>query len=100
MDERSFYVRLVCNKGAGVAASLYKALESLTNFNLQNSNLTTVSERLVLTFTLIVSYKLLIDQSSKQVRDYEAAMNLPNLKLWVAGALFNQGFEVVTILSA
>ncbi|TXG73770.1 hypothetical protein EZV62_002349 [Acer yangbiense] len=87
VDERSFYVRLVCNKGAGVAASLYKALESLTGFNLQNSNFTTVSERLVLTFTLIV-------------RDYEAGMNLPNLKLWVAGALFNQGFEVVTLLSA
>ncbi|KAI9196787.1 hypothetical protein LWI28_026977 [Acer negundo] len=87
VDERSFYVRLVCSKGAGVAASLYKALESLTGFNLQNTNLTTMSERLVLTFTLIV-------------RDCEPGMNFPNLKLWVAGALFNQGFEVATLLSA
>ncbi|KAL5832775.1 hypothetical protein ACOSQ3_016449 [Xanthoceras sorbifolium] len=87
VEERSFYARLVCNKGEGVAASLYKALESLTSFNVQNSNLSTVSERLVLTFTL-------------NVIDSEPGMNLPNLKLWVTGALLNQGFEVLTILSA
>ncbi|KAH7561124.1 hypothetical protein JRO89_XS10G0177200 [Xanthoceras sorbifolium] len=80
VEERSFYARLVCNKGEGVAASLYKALESLTSFNVQNSNLSTVSERLVI--------------------DSEPGMNLPNLKLWVTGALLNQGFEVLTILSA
>lgn len=61
MEERSFYVRLVCNKGAGVAASLYKALESLTSFNVHNSNLATVSDRLVLAFTLNVCYQLLPD---------------------------------------
>ncbi|KAL5763939.1 hypothetical protein ACOSP7_016294 [Xanthoceras sorbifolium] len=87
VEERSFYAKLVCNKGEGVAASLYKALESLTSFNVQNSNLSTVSERLVLTFTL-------------NVIDSEPGMNLPNLKLWVTGALLNQGFEVLTILSA
>ncbi|XVE59437.1 hypothetical protein DITRI_Ditri05aG0046600 [Diplodiscus trichospermus] len=83
VEERGFYIRSLCNKGDGVAASLYKALESLTNFKVQNSNLTTVSERFALTFTL-------------NVRDCEQSMNLPNLKLWVAGALLNQGFELIT----
>ncbi|XP_062154213.1 transcription factor FER-LIKE IRON DEFICIENCY-INDUCED TRANSCRIPTION FACTOR [Alnus glutinosa] len=87
VEERGFYVRLVCEKGVGVALSLYKALESLTGFIVQSSNLATVSERFVLTFTL-------------NVRDCEREMNLPNLKLWVAGALLNQGFEFTTPLSA
>lgn len=56
MEEREFYLRLVCNKQAGVCVSLYKAIESLTNFVVQNSNLVTVSDRLVLTFSLNVSY--------------------------------------------
>lgn len=60
MEERGFYVRLVCNKGGGVALSLYKALESLTNFIVQSSNLATVSERFVLTFTLNVCFLLSI----------------------------------------
>lgn len=60
MEERGFYVRLVCNKGGGVALSLYKALESLTNFVVQSSNLATVSERFVLTFTLNVCFLLSI----------------------------------------
>jgi uncharacterized small protein (DUF1192 family) len=54
VEERGFYVRLVCEKGVGVALSLYKALESLTGFIVQSSNLATVSERFVLTFTLNV----------------------------------------------
>ncbi|XWS52969.1 hypothetical protein CRYUN_Cryun11dG0117600 [Craigia yunnanensis] len=87
VEERGFYIRLVCNKGEGVAVSLYKALESLTNFKVQNSNLATVSERFALTFTL-------------NVRDCEQTMNLPNLKLWVTGALLNQGFEFITPLSS
>lgn len=56
MEERGFYVRLVCNKGEGVAPSLYRALESLTSFSVQNSNLATTSEGFVLTFTLNVSF--------------------------------------------
>ncbi|OMO84383.1 Cation/H+ exchanger [Corchorus capsularis] len=52
VEERGFYIKLVSNKGEGVAASLYKALESLSNFTLQNSNLTTVYDRFSLTFTL------------------------------------------------
>lgn len=32
----------------------------------------------------------------KQVREGELDMNLPNLKLWVAGALLNQGFDFKT----
>ena len=55
VEERGFYIRLVCNKGEGVAVSLYKVLESLTNFKVQNSNLATVSERFALTFTLKVT---------------------------------------------
>ncbi|XP_021277878.1 transcription factor FER-LIKE IRON DEFICIENCY-INDUCED TRANSCRIPTION FACTOR [Herrania umbratica] len=87
VEERGFYIRLVCDKGEGVAVSLYKALETLTNFKVQNSNLTTASERFVLTFTL-------------NVGDFELSMNLPNLKLWVTGALLNQGFEFTTPLSS
>lgn len=83
VEERGFYVRLVCNKGEGVAASLYRALESLTSFSVQNSNLATTSEGFVLTFTL-------------NVKESEQDMNLPNLKLWVTGALLNQGFELLT----
>lgn len=55
VEERGFYVRLVCSKGEGVAVSLYQALESLTSFSIQNSNLTTVSEKFLLTFTSSVS---------------------------------------------
>ncbi|KAG7955173.1 hypothetical protein I3843_11G057300 [Carya illinoinensis] len=87
VEEREFYVRLASSKGRGVALSLYKALESLTGFIVQSSNLATVSDRFVLTFTL-------------NVRDWEKEMNLPNLKLWVAGALMNQGFEFIIPLSA
>ncbi|XP_040988166.1 transcription factor FER-LIKE IRON DEFICIENCY-INDUCED TRANSCRIPTION FACTOR [Juglans microcarpa x Juglans regia] len=87
VEEREFYVRLASSKGRGVSLSLYKALESLTGFIVQSSNLATVSDRFVLTFTL-------------NVRDCEKEMNLPNLKLWVAGALLNQGFEFIIPLSA
>ncbi|KDO60281.1 hypothetical protein CISIN_1g042465mg [Citrus sinensis] len=89
VEERGFYLKLVSNKGEGVAASLYEALESLTSFNVQNSNLVAESERFVLTFTLNAKDN---DQIS---------MQLPNLKLWVANALLNQGFQVlITPLSA
>ncbi|KAK2643466.1 hypothetical protein Ddye_025229 [Dipteronia dyeriana] len=89
MEERGFYLRLVCNKEEGVSVSLYKALESLSSFNVQSSNLVTLpdTDRLVLTFTL-------------NVRDSERTVNLPNLKLWVTGALLNQGFEVLTPFTA
>ncbi|XP_057484655.1 transcription factor FER-LIKE IRON DEFICIENCY-INDUCED TRANSCRIPTION FACTOR [Actinidia eriantha] len=87
VEERGFYVRVECNRGQGVAASLYKALESLARLNVQSSNLGTLSERFILTFTL-------------QVRDREPDMNLPNLKLWVTGALLNQGFVFQTLPSA
>ncbi|KAI9196186.1 hypothetical protein LWI28_021783 [Acer negundo] len=89
VEERGFYLRLVSNKEEGVSVSLYMALESLCSFNVQSSNLVTVpdTDRLVLTFTL-------------NVRDSESGMNLPNLKLWVTGALLNQGFEVLTPFTA
>ncbi|KAL5831027.1 hypothetical protein ACOSQ4_016381 [Xanthoceras sorbifolium] len=60
VEEKGFYLRLVCNKeepvGVYVSSLLYKALESLTSsFNVQNSNVATVPDRLVLTFTLNLS---------------------------------------------
>ena len=55
VEERGFYVKVVSNKEEKAAISLYKALESLTNFNVQSSNLATVSDTYVLTFTLTVS---------------------------------------------
>ncbi|XP_061345430.1 transcription factor FER-LIKE IRON DEFICIENCY-INDUCED TRANSCRIPTION FACTOR [Gastrolobium bilobum] len=80
VEERGYYAKIVCNKGEGVAASLYGALESLAGFNVQNSNLVTVCDSFLLTFTL-------------NVKGSESEINLPNLKLWVTGALLNQGFE-------
>ena len=56
VEERGFYVKVVCKNGEGTAVSLYKALESLTSFNVHSSNLATAnSDRYVLTFTLNVS---------------------------------------------
>ncbi|KAF8396518.1 hypothetical protein HHK36_018142 [Tetracentron sinense] len=86
VEERGFYVRLVCNKGEGVVAALYMALESLPCFDVQSSNFATVSERFVLTCTL-------------NVRDCGEEMNLSTLKLWVTGALLNQGFEFKTSIA-
>ncbi|XP_059625274.1 transcription factor FER-LIKE IRON DEFICIENCY-INDUCED TRANSCRIPTION FACTOR [Cornus florida] len=83
VEEREFYVRLACNKGQGVVVSLYRTLESLTCFNVQSSNLATNTESFVLTFTL-------------NVRECEMVINLPNLKLWVTGALVKQGFRFET----
>lgn len=47
VEEKGFYLKLVSNKGKGVAVSLYKALESRTSVNVQNSNLVTKSKRFV-----------------------------------------------------
>ncbi|KAI7727004.1 hypothetical protein M8C21_026487 [Ambrosia artemisiifolia] len=55
VEEKGYYVRLICNKGRGVAASLHRALESITSFQVQSSNLSTVDDDFVLTFTLDVS---------------------------------------------
>jgi hypothetical protein len=56
VEEKGFYVRLVCNKGEGVAPSLYKSLESLTSFQVQNSNLSSPSpDTYLLTYTLDVN---------------------------------------------
>ncbi|KAK8683408.1 hypothetical protein V6N13_039469 [Hibiscus sabdariffa] len=82
VEEKGFYIRVVCSKSEGAALSLYRALESLTNFKIQNSNLATVSDCFELTFTL-------------NVRDGEQSMSLANLELWVRRALLNQGFEFV-----
>ncbi|TKY48577.1 Transcription factor FER IRON DEFICIENCY-INDUCED TRANSCRIPTION FACTOR [Spatholobus suberectus] len=87
VEERGYHAKIVCNKGEGVAASLYRALDSLAGFNVQNSNLTTVCDNFLLTFTL-------------NVKGSEPEINLPNLKLWVTGALLNQGFEFVASFPA
>ncbi|WVZ01315.1 hypothetical protein V8G54_027384 [Vigna mungo] len=86
VEERGYYVKIVCNKGEGVAASLFRALESLAGFSVQNSNLATVCNSFQLTFTL-------------NIKGSEPEINLQNLKLWVTGALLNQGFEFVASFS-
>ncbi|CAL8999702.1 unnamed protein product [Prunus brigantina] len=58
------------------------ALRALVPNIAKNSNLTTASESLVLTVTL-------------KVKECEQEINLPNLKLWVIGALLNEGFELI-----
>ncbi|KAG4974383.1 hypothetical protein AAZX31_11G167500 [Glycine max] len=88
VDEKGFHVKIMCNKGEGVAASLYKSLESLTGFNVQNSNLTTISDRsFLLTFSL-------------NAKGPEPEINLPNLKLWVTEAFVKQGFEFIPFFYA
>lgn len=79
-EERGFYIKLICKKGEGVAASLFKALESLHNFKIQNTNLATISDTYALTFNL-------------NVRDSDQPMSIPNLRAWVMGAFINHGFE-------
>ncbi|KAM3304798.1 hypothetical protein P3S67_011664 [Capsicum chacoense] len=83
VEEKGFYVRLVCYKGRQVAASLFKALESLTGFNVQSSNLATSSNDYILTFTL-------------NARECEMDRNCSNLKLWIAIAFGNHGFDFET----
>ncbi|KAK9068621.1 hypothetical protein SSX86_012736 [Deinandra increscens subsp. villosa] len=86
VEEKGYYVRLVCNKGRGVAVSLHRALESITSFEVRNSNLSTVSDDFVLTFTL-------------NVMVCGSDINLPNLKLWLLSVFINQGFEFGTFPS-
>ncbi|KAI3846120.1 hypothetical protein MKW98_015489 [Papaver atlanticum] len=80
VEEGVFCVRLACNKGEGIAVSLYKALDSLTSLDVQSSNFAMSPERLVLTFTV-------------NVRCGENMMDLSNLKSLLNRALLNQGFE-------
>ncbi|XP_050370546.1 transcription factor FER-LIKE IRON DEFICIENCY-INDUCED TRANSCRIPTION FACTOR [Argentina anserina] len=85
VEEKGFYVKVGCNRGVGVATALYKAIESLTSFNVRNSNLNMVdSTKFEITLTLNVK------ECEQEI------MNLPNLKLWVTGAFLNQGFELAT----
>ncbi|KAL3828511.1 hypothetical protein ACJIZ3_017313 [Penstemon smallii] len=55
VEERGFYVRILCRNEKGVAVLLYRALDSMTNFNVQTSNLAASEENYVFTFTLHVS---------------------------------------------
>ncbi|KAL6199846.1 hypothetical protein ACLB2K_029628 [Fragaria x ananassa] len=87
VEEKGFYVKVGCNEGVGVATSLYEAIESLTSFNVLNSNLNTINSRRF-EITLILDVK----ESQQEI------INLPNLKLWVTGAFLNQGFELATCL--
>ncbi|KAK4408457.1 Transcription factor FER-LIKE IRON DEFICIENCY-INDUCED TRANSCRIPTION FACTOR [Sesamum angolense] len=87
VEEEGFYVRVVCNKGKGVAAALYKALQSLKSFRVQNSNLATCAENYVFTFTLM------------HITQVEVDVNLQSLKMWVASVFRNQGFDFETLPS-
>ncbi|XP_042505654.1 transcription factor FER-LIKE IRON DEFICIENCY-INDUCED TRANSCRIPTION FACTOR-like [Macadamia integrifolia] len=82
-EEKGYYVRLTCNKGEGVVVALFKALESLTRFDVQRSNFAVASERSVMTFNL-------------NVKECGEVMNISTLKIWVTGALLNQGFEFIS----
>ncbi|KAL5712038.1 hypothetical protein ACHQM5_014247 [Ranunculus cassubicifolius] len=84
VEDKEFYMRVVCNKSEGVAVALHKTLESLSPFEIKNSNFSTASGRYVLTFTV-------------DVKEFKEQMNAPNLKLWVTRALLNQGFQIKTL---
>ncbi|XP_004288929.1 PREDICTED: transcription factor FER-LIKE IRON DEFICIENCY-INDUCED TRANSCRIPTION FACTOR-like [Fragaria vesca subsp. vesca] len=85
VEEKGFHVKVGCNRGVGVAAALYRAIESLTSFNVQSSNLNMVNSK-IFEITLILNVK----ECEQEI------MNLPNLKFWVTGAFLNQGFELAT----
>ncbi|XP_074285071.1 transcription factor FER-LIKE IRON DEFICIENCY-INDUCED TRANSCRIPTION FACTOR [Silene latifolia] len=87
IEDREFYVKVISNKGEGVAAALYRALDSLSSFIIKSSNLSSLSDEFVLTFTLNVG---------KCMEDF----SLPNIRLWISGALLNQGFEFQTVHNA
>lgn len=119
VEERDFYVRVVSNKGKGVAISLYKAIESLTSFNIRSSNLADSAGNYVFTFTLRVrisfpnwSFISLVTffylalfliwcfpWTEKQVIEREMDISLPILKQWIASAFLNQGFDFETSTS-
>ncbi|KAG9143988.1 hypothetical protein Leryth_013880 [Lithospermum erythrorhizon] len=84
VEERGFYTRVGCQKGKGVAVLLYKVLESFVNANVTNSNLITAAEVYILTFTLTIKKECKVD------------MNVNNLKLWIATAFLNHGFDFET----
>ncbi|KAL8029709.1 hypothetical protein ABFX02_14G242400 [Erythranthe guttata] len=86
VEEQGFYVRIVLKKGKGVAVLIYKAIESITTFNVQTSNLAADSDNYIFTFTLNI----------REGGD-EVDMNLACLKLWVASLFLNQGFEFETL---
>ncbi|KAL0460133.1 UNVERIFIED_CONTAM: Transcription factor FER-LIKE IRON DEFICIENCY-INDUCED TRANSCRIPTION FACTOR [Sesamum latifolium] len=85
VEERGFYVRIVCNKGRGIAALLYKALQSLTTttFTLPTSNLAASAHNYHLTFTL-------------HIMEGEMNIDLQNMELWIASVFLEQGFELET----
>ncbi|KAL3652989.1 hypothetical protein CASFOL_002670 [Castilleja foliolosa] len=83
VEERGFYVRIVSNKGKGVAVSLFKALESLTSFTVHTSNMAAYAQTYVFTFTL-------------HIMEEGVDVNLDKLDLWIAGVFLNQGFEFET----
>nr|GEZ46060.1 putative reverse transcriptase domain-containing protein [Tanacetum cinerariifolium] len=83
---KEYYVKVVCNKGRGVAVAVLKALESITSFQIQSSNLATVGDTLVLTFTLKVSA---CEFDKKRP---------PNLKILLSGAFLKQGFKFKTVI--
>ncbi|RZC90871.1 hypothetical protein C5167_028703 [Papaver somniferum] len=81
VDESLFHVRIVCNKGEGVALFVYKALESLTSSDVQSSNFRTYPERVAFTFMV-------------NLRECaEKTVELSNLTTCLNSALLDQGFE-------
>ncbi|KAL1557702.1 transcription factor FER-LIKE IRON DEFICIENCY-INDUCED TRANSCRIPTION FACTOR-like [Salvia divinorum] len=84
VEERGFYVKIVANKGHGVAAALYRSLESLTTFDVRSSNLTASADHnYVFTFTL-------------HTMEGEMEVNLQSVKVWIARVFLNQGFDFQT----
>ncbi|XP_057786205.1 transcription factor FER-LIKE IRON DEFICIENCY-INDUCED TRANSCRIPTION FACTOR-like [Salvia miltiorrhiza] len=84
VEDRGFYVRIVANGGHGVAALLYRALESLTTFDVRSSSLAASSDQnYVFTFTL-------------HTMEGGVEVNLQSVKVWIASAFLNQGFDFQT----
>ncbi|KAG9143993.1 hypothetical protein Leryth_013882 [Lithospermum erythrorhizon] len=87
IEETEFHVKLVCQNGLGVAGSLIKALELLSGFTLQSSNLAYEAEDYILRFNIEVS-------------ESKVDFNLSNLRFQIETTFSSEGFDIEKSLSA
>ncbi|KAJ4762286.1 basic helix-loop-helix (bHLH) DNA-binding superfamily protein [Rhynchospora pubera] len=76
-----YMVSIECENRNGVAVSLYSAIESLTCFRLDNSNLSANNNKFIMNLTL-------------SIKEYKGEMNASTLYLQLAGALLDKGFQL------
>ncbi|KAF3323655.1 transcription factor FER-LIKE IRON DEFICIENCY-INDUCED TRANSCRIPTION FACTOR [Carex littledalei] len=81
IGNRRYMVTMECENRNQAAVSLYSAIESLSCFHLDNSNLTLNSNKFIATLTL-------------SIKEYEGVMNASTLYLELVAALLEKGFQL------